>query len=104
MAIRTSGKLSDRLVAIAPSSDFCVESRSRNHKGDFLCKRSRSLFDHVPNTGWSTGRHSSRDDPLELIPKSFRGRPDKFAKGRRKMTLAREAGPQCDVSNRQICI
>ena len=29
--------------------------------------------------------------PLQLIPKSFRGRPDKFAKSGRKMTLAREA-------------
>ncbi len=41
---------------------------------------------------------------LQPIPKSFRGRPDKFAKSGRKMTLAREASPQCDVSDRQVCI
>ena len=42
--------------------------------------------------------------PLQLIPKSFRGRPDKLAKSSRKMTLAREAGPQGDVSDRQVCL
>ena len=41
---------------------------------------------------------------LQPIPKSFRGRPDKFAKSGRKMTLACEASPQGDVSDRQVCI
>jgi hypothetical protein len=75
----------------------------------------------ITNIYWGTGekcRASNQDSKtvktlhenlavesisLLRIPKSFRGRPDKIAKNGRKMTLVREASPQCDVNDRQVC-